>query len=95
MGTGDRVKHDYRDFTAALSHGERCEIDEEMFVHWLEAARPFCMRRDVVLVDRNEVRADFVARSCDGGVYQAFWQHCESPNPGDRRYFAQQALCLI
>lgn len=88
--------HDYRAFVAALSHGERCEIDEAMFVHWLEATEPVCMRRDVVLSDSREVRADFVAAGSAGeDAYRAFWHQCENANPADRRYFAQQAVCLV
>ncbi len=88
--------HDYRAFVAALSHGERCEIDEAMFVHWIEARAPVCIRRDVVLSDSREVRADFVAQDPVGdGNYQAFWHQCEVANPADRRYFAQRAVCLV
>ena len=88
--------HDYRAFVAALCHGERCEIDEAMFIHWLEATAPMCMCRDVVLSDLREVRADFITVSYDGsGALQAFWQHAELANPADRRYFAQQAACLV
>jgi len=88
--------NDYRAFVAALEHGERCEIDEAMFVHWLETTSPVCMRRDVVLMDSHEVKADFVARSFDGeGKLQAFWHRCENANPADRRYFAQQAVCMV
>lgn len=88
--------HDYRAFVAALEHGERCEIDEAMFVHWLETSRPLCMRRDVVLVDSREVRADFVAVSSDGArSLRAFWCRCEEANPADRRYYAQRAVCLV
>jgi hypothetical protein len=88
--------HGYRAFVAALGHGERCEIDEAMFIHWLEASAPICMGRDVVLVDRQEVRADYVARSFDGdGAMQAFWHRCDTANPADRRYFAQRAVCLV
>jgi hypothetical protein len=84
--------HDYRAFVAALNHGERCEIDEAMFVHWLEAAEPVCMRRNVVLADHREVRADFVAQSIyRDGRFQAFWHQLETSNPSDRRYFAQLA----
>ena len=88
--------HDYNAFVAALAHGERCEIDEAMFVHWLEATPPLCMRRDVVLANSHEVRADFIARSSDGeSTLQAFWQRYEGGIPTDRRYFAQRAVCLV
>ena len=88
--------HDYRGFVRALSHGELCEIDEEMFVHWLEATAPVCMRRDVLLADSREVRADFVTERCDGErTLEAFWCRCENGNSADRRYFAQRAVCLV
>jgi hypothetical protein len=88
--------HDYNAFVAALTNGERCEIDEAMFVHWLEAAPPVGMRRDVVLADRREVRADFVSKSGNSDTsLQAFWQFCENENPADRRFFAQRVVCLV
>jgi hypothetical protein len=88
--------NDYRGFIAALNHGERCEIDEAMFIHWLEATSPLCMRRDVLLCDHREVRADFVTRGHhEEGALEAFWSRYENGNPADCRYFAQRAVCLI
>jgi len=88
--------HDYRAFVAALEHGERCEIDEAMFVHWLESTVPLCMRHHVLLDDRHEIRADFVTESHDGGgALQAFWSRYEEGNPTHCRYFAQRATCLV
>jgi hypothetical protein len=88
--------HDYNAFVAAMINGERCEIDEAMFIHWLEAAPPISMRRDVILSDSQEVRADFISRSgYSDAVLKAFWQSCETENPSDRRFFAQRALCLV
>lgn len=90
------LENDYRHFVAALAHAERCEIDEAMFVHWLETTRPVGMARDVVLADQREVRADFVIRTSDGtGSLYAFWHFCDSYNPTDRRYFAQSARCMV
>jgi hypothetical protein len=88
--------NDYRGFVAALNNGERCEIDEAMFIHWLEATSPLCMRRDVVLSDHREVRADFVTRSHnEEGALEAFWSRYENGNPAHSRYFAQRAVCLV
>lgn len=88
--------HDYRAFVAALSHGEHCEIDEAMFVHWIETCNLVCMQRDVLLSDRHEVHADFVAPGTSGdGTLQAFWHWSDAANPTNRRYFAQRAVCLV
>src|SRR5215210_5306906 len=88
--------HDYNAFVAALVNGERCEIDEAMFIHWLEATPPVSMRRDVILSDRREVRADFISQGgYSEAMLQAFWHHCENENPTDRRFFAQRAVCLV
>src|SRR5947209_1342632 len=93
VGSVFAFAHSYRAFVAALDNGERCEIDEAMFVHWLETMPPLCMQRDVVLADLREVHADFVLRSRDGaGTLQAFWHRREGDNEADRRYFAQRAL---
>jgi len=87
---------DYRAFVAALRHGDRCEIDEPMFIHWLESSPRVYMCRDVMLCDHSEVNADFVIADVgEPGALQAFWQCSESSNPSDRRYFAQRAHCLV
>ncbi len=89
-------QHDYRAFAAALEHGERCEIDEAMFVHWLETAPFVFTQHDVVLSEGLEVRADFVAQTSDGmRRLIAFWCRGDEANPTDRRYFAQRAVCLV
>ena len=90
------LTNDYNAFVAALGNGERCEIDEAMFIHWLEAAPPVSMRRDVILADRREVRADFIAKGGQSDpILQAFWHSCETENPTDRRFFAQRAVCMV
>jgi len=90
------LTNDYNAFVAALANGERCEIDEAMFIHWLEAKPPISMRRDVILSDSREIRADFISQGgYSEAMLQAFWQYCEGENPTDRRFFAQRAVCLV
>lgn len=90
------LSQSFNAFMRALHHGETCEIDEAMFVHWLESRKPVSMRRDVVLMDGREVCADFVTRSMEGDSrYHAFWSLSAGEASHERRYFAQSAACLI
>lgn len=51
-----------KDFVAcvtAINNGERVEIDEEMFMYWLEVLPPVYMRRNVTLPDGKCIVAAF------------------------------------
>lgn len=50
---------DWSAFIAAKNAGERCQIDEDMFLYWLEVLPPVYMYREVTLPDGTRVRASF------------------------------------
>jgi DNA-binding CsgD family transcriptional regulator len=76
-----------RGFLNEAETGVCCEIDEAMFVHFLEESPPVRMKCQVILPGGRTQVAQYVTWCRD--LLCAFWIELERGNPGNCRYFAQ------
>lgn len=67
---------------APLERGERCEVDQEVYEHFMEVLPPKLFRKYVTVSTGENVLADFGFAEGDGVTIVAFWKVGSS-------YFAQ------